>query len=67
MKSKNKYFYSDKALETVNIYAVTELSKDHDVSDVLTELMKEMSGDGLFIPETCITIRNVVGEGKSII
>ena len=33
------------------------------MSDVLEELVQEMSSDGLFVPDTSIIIQNVVGEG----
>ncbi|CAI8031491.1 Integrin beta-6 [Geodia barretti] len=34
------------------------------MSDVLEELVQEMSSDGLFVPDTSIIIQNVVGEGE---
>ncbi|CAI8006720.1 Tyrosine-protein kinase transforming protein SEA [Geodia barretti] len=34
------------------------------MSDVLEELVQEMSTNGLFVPDTSITIQNVVGEGE---
>ena len=34
------------------------------MSNVLDELIQEMSHVGLFVPETSITIQNVVGEGE---
>ena len=42
------------------------LKQDSGVPDVLSELMQEMSGDGLFVPETSITIRSIVGEGENM-
>ena len=35
------------------------------MSNVLDELIQEMSDVGLFVPEANITIQNVVGEGEA--
>ena len=37
------------------------------MSDVLEELVQEMSTNGLFVPDTSITIQNVVGEGINFV
>ena len=35
------------------------------VPDPLVELSLEMSEDGLFVPQSSITIQNIIGEGKN--
>ena len=35
------------------------------MSNVIEVLIQEMSDVGLFVPETSITIQNVVGEGEA--
>ena len=40
------------------------LREEPTVPDPLQQLLEQMSDDGLFIPQSSITIQNVVGEGK---
>ena len=38
--------------------------KDQNLPSALLDLIKEMSDDGLYIPESSITLRSIVGKGE---